>query len=144
MYFQLRRKPRPKSNRRFAATWINIPLHTKLGISKSEMNAHLALHARVLDYEEHEKERHPKMESETNDQASLNTQIQSRKLAETEVVGVNEVQHADRHDHYTKTASEGDNTAVQEPNPHKDNKRDRGGHTSGEVWTESPHFLWGP
>lgn len=71
------------------------------------MNAHLALQARVHDYEERDKDKANKL-----------------------VMTIRHVQAAA--------------TTVERGTSNGDDKRNEGGHTSGEVWTESPHFLWGP
>lgn len=160
---------RPINNTNITATWTNIPLHVKLGISQAEMDAHLALHAHVHDYEECEGVCEPNLKSEADEQACLDTVIETRKLAEREAVEGNRKQRSGGRDDNTKMASNEDVMAVisisdeatvvitdkcaekmattrviQNAKAREDKERKKSGHASSETWTESPHFLWGP
>jgi hypothetical protein len=163
-------RPRRYTNRKIATNWSNTPLHIKLGISEAEMNADLALQARIHDYEERDREK----AQETQSEAKLHPESSTKTEEEKAVADGDEKQAANSHDDLTKTSSESDVTAavgnkvnedsttatrldntdnkatapitttVEKTTERVDDKRNEGGHTPGEAWTETPHFLWGP
>ncbi|KAF7680499.1 hypothetical protein GT037_002150 [Alternaria burnsii] len=131
------------------------------------MDAHLALHAHVHDYEECEGVCEPNLKSEADEQACLDAVVETRKLAEGEAVEGNRKQRSDGRDFNTKMASNEYVTAVisfsdeatvvktdkcaekmattsviQNAKAREDKERKKIGHASSELWTESPHFLW--
>ena len=163
-------RPRRYTNRKVATNWSDKPLHVKLDISETEMNAHLALQARVHDYEERDKDKANKLEPETELHTDSHTSIEEGKLEGKSVeVHGDETHSACGQDDRARKTSERDETVVvlggggerdivvitirhvqaaattvERGTSNGDDKRNEGGHTSGEVWTESPHFLWGP
>ncbi len=134
------------------------------------MNAHLALQARVHDYEDRDREKTPELEP--NAERSTDSSIRIKEeLAEKEVVDGHEKQSSSGHNDGMKTVSEEEDdvavtsgssdedtvavrnenakdevaaTAAEDSTGRGDDRKSQGGHTPGEVWTESPHFLWGP
>lgn len=163
-------RPRRHTSRKVAISWFNTPLHIRLGISEAEMNAHLALQARVHDYEERDKEKATELETEAELRTDSHTSIEEGKLEEKSVVVHGDERHSGSgHGDRARTTSERDETVVvmgsggdrdivvitirhvqaaattgEGSTADEDEQQREGGHTSGEVWTESPHFLWGP
>jgi hypothetical protein len=161
-------RSRRYTNRKIATSWSNTPLHIKLGISEAEMNADLALQARIHDYEERDREK----AQETKSEAELGAESSTKTEEEKAVADGDEKQGVNSQDDLTRTCSESDVTAavgininedntmatrldntdnkapitssVEKPTERVDGKRNEGGHTPGEAWTETPHFLWGP
>ena len=161
--------PRRHTNRKVATNWSNKPLPIKLAISQAEMNAHLALQARMHDYEERDKGKAAELETEAELRTDSYIGIEEGELEEKSVVHEVERHSASDQDDRAMKTSERDGTVVVmggggdrdivvitirhvqaaattvegiTSNGH--DHRSEGGHISGEVWTESPHFLWGP
>jgi len=163
-------QPRQYTSRKVATNWSNRPLHNKLGIPEAEMNGHLALQARVHDYEERDKETANELEPEAELHTDSHTSVEEGKLeGKSVVVHEDETHSASGQDDRARMTSEKDETVVvlggggerdivvitirhvqaaattaEGITSDGDDNRNEGGHTSGEVWTESPHFLWGP
>jgi hypothetical protein len=123
-----------------------LTLIEKLLSQTKNMNAHLALQARLHDLEENEKAEvlSAGVESEEGDEeASVEAEVKSE-----------EVKSDSDDDGRTHEVVEGDSrecmhqdtiaTEVQYTESKEAKEQGGGGHTPGEVWTESPHFLWGP
>jgi hypothetical protein len=135
------------------------------------MEAHLALQARVHDYEDRDREKAFERGTEVDLRTDPRIRIKDEDLAEKDVVNGNEKQIVSGHDDGMKTVSAEEDdvavtsgssdedtvamrnedakdkaaaTAVEDSTACADNGKSQGGHTPGEVWTESPHFLWGP
>jgi hypothetical protein len=118
----------------------------KLTQSK-RMNAHLALQARLHDLEECEKKTTILRSADTNEKnseleavkASAEAEIESEEVHEENGRGTTEVD---------SDSGEASPCMSRGTEVHKEDGEGKesgaGGHTPGEVWTESPHFLWGP
>ena len=162
-------QPRQYTSRKVATNLSDKPLHVKLDISETEMNAHLALQARVHDYEERDKEKAAELEPEAEVRTDSYTSTEEGRLEGKSVVHEDKRHSASDQAHRARKPSERDETVVvlggggerdivvitirhvqaaattvERGTSNGDDKRNEGGHTSGEVWTESPHFLWGP
>ena len=162
-------QPQQYTSEQVKTSWSNKPLHIKLGISEAEMNAHLALQARVHDYEERDKEKANELEPEAELDTDSHTSVEEEKLEGKSVVHEDETHSASGQNDRARRTSEKDETVVvmggggerdivvitirhvqaaattgEGSTSNGDGKGSEGGHTSGEVWTESPHFLWGP
>jgi cell division septation protein DedD len=116
------------------------------------MDTHLAFQARINDYTTpttHEKKEEAKEEetqkpSDANEEKRDLDTYESSAEAEVEVDEQGEegiVKEQGERDTNTNTNNMG--KAVK-PSANVSQVRESGGHTPGEVWTESPHFLWGP
>jgi hypothetical protein len=116
----------------------------------SSMNAHLALQARLHDLEEREKKAEVVRSMDVNEERGELDEHEASAEAEVEVEHMptdevrtesdsGEVSECMAREQYVidKTITEGASEKKTQQGSGD------GGHTPGEVWTESPHFLWG-
>jgi hypothetical protein len=113
------------------------------------MNAHLALQARLHDLEESEKEAEAVKSTDANEEngeldaveASAEAEVESEHIGEE--TGTMQVR-SDSGEVSECMSRDVKDTGVEKEEDGEGKGRGDGGHTPGEVWTESPHFLWGP
>jgi hypothetical protein len=117
---------------------------------RDNMNAHLTLQARLYDLEESEKKLEVQRPVDGNEEAGALNEHEASAEAEVEEVHVPiedvKKQTADS-DNGDVNEIVGRELRVLEENDKEEEEQESdgdGGHTPGEVWTESPHFLWGP
>jgi hypothetical protein len=131
--------------------------HTLSKTRDKDMNAHLTLQARLHDLEESEEKQRKELEvvraADANEERGELDECEARAEAEVErehmLTEDIEKQTADSDGgNVSECTNDREGSPVNCPEEEEQSKRNQdsggGGHTPGEVWTESPHFLWGP
>jgi hypothetical protein len=119
------------------------------------MNAHLALQARLHDLEESEKKLEVQKPVDGNEEAGELDEHEASAEAEVESEEHAVDEANSEKGKYGRSSDSGEVSECigrnmgairveEEPKGDLGRKSGDGGHTPGEVWMESPHFLWGP
>jgi hypothetical protein len=108
------------------------------------MDTHLALQARIHDYnsptprkeEEEEGGKEAQTLTDANEEKGDLDIYESSAEAEVQV-------HTGSNEEESEPTNPNANPKAIHTSKKVEQVRESGGHTAGEVWTESPHFLWG-
>jgi hypothetical protein len=105
------------------------------------MGTHLALQARIHDYisptpRRKEGGKAQKASDANEEKGDLDT-YESSAEAEVQIP-------TDSDEEESEPTNPNPNPKAMDTSKKVEQVRESGGHTAGEVWTESPHFLWGP